>query len=170
MEVLNKITTIISKQSANSSGDQYTYEFQYYFENNKLIIPCHKITSNSNTILKFKFIGNNSFNDFLKFLNQPIDGSLNNSLTTFKDSHVFENVWDREYIEFHATFSDSKRNFIGRGNEFYHKPSLFFKAPNDGSVFHVRFTSDGKTPILPRYCRFIIQLCFLLNYKNAIVK
>ena len=31
MEVLNKITTIISKQSANSSGDQYTYEFQYYF-------------------------------------------------------------------------------------------------------------------------------------------
>ena len=170
MEVLNKITTIISKQSANSSGDQYTYEFQYYFENNKLIITCHKITSNSNTILKFKFIANNSFNDFLKFLNQPIDGSLNNSLTTFKDSHVFENVWDREYIEFHATFSDSKRNFIGRGNEFYHKPSLFFKAPNDGSVFHVRFTSDGKTPILPRYCRFIIQLCFLLNYKNAIVK
>ena len=170
MEVLNKITTIISKQSANSSGDQYTYEFQYYFENNKLIITCHKITSNSNTTLKFKFIANDSFNDFLKFLNQPIDWSLNNSLTTFKDSHVFENVWDREYIEFHATFSDSKRNFIGRGNEFYHKPSLFFKAPNDGSVFHVRFTSDGKTPILPRYCRFIIQLCFLLNYKNAIVK
>ena len=52
---------------------------------------------------------------FLKFLNQPIDGSLNNSLTTFKDSHVFENVWDREYIEFHATFSDSKKTLLEEG-------------------------------------------------------
>ena len=88
MEVLNKITTIISKQSTISSGDQYTYEFQYYFENNRLIITCHKITSNSNTTMNFKFIDNNSFNDFLKFLNQPINGSLNNSLTTFKNSQL----------------------------------------------------------------------------------
>ena len=120
------------------------------------------------TLKKFKL---GSFSEeFLHFLNQRDDDESYEEQSELKLEHVYENVWDRGYIEFHATFSDSKRQFIGVNNEFYYKPSLLFKAPKDGSVFNIRFTTDGKTPILPRYCRFIIQLCFVINYKNAIVK
>ena len=83
---------------------------------------------------------------------------------------VFDDVWDRGYIEFHSSFSDARKGFLGLNDEFYSKPSLLFKSPYDGPTFYISFyVNDGKTSIIPRYCRFIIQLCFILNYKKAII-
>ena len=74
------------------------------------------------------------------------------------------------YIEFHSSFSDARKGFLGLNDEFYSKPSLLFKSPYDGPTFYISFyVNDGKASIIPRYCRFIVQLCFILNYKKAII-
>ena len=166
-EILNKISDdIYNDVKKKYPNDNHGYMLMFDYKGGKLTFSTMDIQNG--TLKKFKL---GSFSEeFLHFLNQPDDDESYEEQSELKLEHVYENVWDRGYIEFHATFSDSKRQFIGVNNEFYHKPSLLFKAPKDGSVFNIRFTTDGKTPILPRYCRFIIQLCFVINYKNAIVK
>ena len=107
--------------------------------------------------------------EFLKFLNQNTTTTDLLKLTIYSTTKTFDNVWDREYLEFHASFSDSKRRFIGIKGDFYEKPTVLYNAPTDGSTFNIKFTSDGKNSIYPKYCRFIIQLVFMYNYKKTIV-
>ena len=110
----------------------------------------------------------NSIREFLRFLNQETNATNRQILTRSSKSKKFDNVWDRSHIEFHASFSDAKYGFIGCNNDFYYKPNVLFNPPTDGPVFKIRFTIDGKKPILPRYCRFIVQLTFILNYMKNI--
>ena len=110
-----------------------------------------------------------SIDGFLRFLNQDITEENKSILTSSTPIKTFKNVWDREYLEFHASFSDSKRRFIGIKGDFYEKPSVLYNSPTDGSTFNVKFTSDGVHPIYPKYCRFIIQLCFVYNYRKRLV-
>ena len=110
----------------------------------------------------------NSIREFLRFLNQETNVTNRQILTRSSKSKKFDNVWDRSHIEFHASFSDAKYGFIGCNNDFYYKPNVLFNPPTDGPVFKIRFTIDGKKPILPRYCRFIVQLTFILNYMKNI--
>ena len=110
----------------------------------------------------------NSIYEFLRFLNQETNATNQQILTRSSKSKKFDNVWDRSHIEFHASFSDAKYGFIGCNNDFYYKPNVLFNPPTDGPVFKIRFTIDGKKPILPRYCRFIVQLTFILNYMKNI--
>ena len=110
----------------------------------------------------------NSIYEFLRFLNQETIETNRQILTKSSKSKKFDNVWDRSHIEFHASFSDAKYGFIGCNNDFYYKPNVLFNPPTDGPVFKIRFTIDGKKPILPRYCRFIVQLTFILNYMKNI--
>lgn len=147
-------------------NEEHRYNFFYDYEKGRLKFTLFDM-KNLNTVIKFRIIDLNG--ELCKFLNQPVT-PVYDEMQKFKTEHIFENVWDRGYIEFHASFSESKRQFIGVNNDFYMIPSLYFKAPNDGSVFSIRFTTDGKSYILPRYCRFLIQLCFKINYKRSIVK
>ena len=101
-------------------------------------------------------------------MNQETNAANRQILTRSSKSKKFDNVWDRSHIEFHASFSDAKYGFIGCNNDFYYKPNVLFNPPTDGPVFKIRFTIDGKKPILPRYCRFIVQLTFILNYMKNI--
>ena len=105
--------------------------------------------------------------EFLRFLNQDISDTT--FLETPATTKTFNNVWNREYIEFHASFSDSKRRFIGIKGDFYDKPTVLYNSPTDGSTFNIRFTTNGKNNIFPKYCRFIIQLVFLYNYRKTVV-
>ena len=167
LEMLFKMRQDILDASTKKypNGD-HIYLLQYSYENAELKFEIIDF-AHADRLLKFRIVDGNG--EFLKFLNQSINETFD-EIMKFKYEHVFKNVWDRGYIEFHASFSESKRQFIGINDEFYQKPSLFFKSPHDGSVFYIRFTTDGKTPILPRYCRFIIQLCFVINYNKAIIK
>ena len=112
---------------------------------------------------------NTNLIEFLKFLNQNTTNDDIGILKNYTKNKTFNNVWNREYLEFHASFSDSKRRFIGIKGDFYEKPTVLYNAPTDGSTFNIKFTSDGKNSIYPKYCRFIIQLVFMYNYKRTIV-
>lgn len=148
------------------------------FDGSTLRLQCRRVPKDgsddeTDRYVKFNLRGVTAEDceNFLIFLNQSTsDSEALDELFSAKKTFEYKNVWDRDYIEFHASFSESRKGFLGLSNEFYYKPSLLFKCPNDGPVFHIGFyTNDGRTPILPRNCRFIIQLCFLINCKKALV-
>lgn len=154
-------------------------EYNYYtltytlYDDGSLNFECYLITSNVNAYsceftLKSSDEEGNGIYEFLRFLNQETNATNRQILTRSSKSKNFDNVWDRSHIEFHASFSDARYGFIGCNNDFYYKPNVLFNPPTDGPIFKIRFTIDGKKPILPRYCRFIVQLTFILNYMKNI--
>ena len=154
-------------------------EYNYYtltytlYDDGSLDFECYLIKSDVDAYsceftLKSGDKERNSIYEFLRFLNQETNVTNRQILTRSSKSKKFDNVWDRSHIEFHASFSDAKYGFIGCNNDFYYKPNVLFNPPTDGPVFKIRFTIDGKKPILPRYCRFIVQLTFILNYMKNI--
>ena len=179
-EILSLMCNEVTKQT-----DSY-YKLVYNYNNNgTLTFYCVKGLANINNEIeeedtfeqmnfRMREIGTltdrtDNIESFLKFLNQNTTSDDIKKLTEYSTTKTFDNVWDREYLEFHASFSDSKRRFIGIKGDFYEKPTVLYNAPTDGSTFNIKFTSDGKNSIYPKYCRFIIQLVFMYNYKKTIV-
>lgn len=155
-----------------NSDNKYTLTYTLY-DDGSLEFECYLIQSDvvaysCEFTLKSGDKERNSIYEFLRFLNQETNVTNRQILTRSSKSKKFDNVWDRSHIEFHASFSDAKYGFIGCNNDFYYKPNVLFNPPTDGPVFKIRFTIDGKKPILPRYCRFIVQLTFILNYMKNI--
>ena len=155
-----------------NSDNKYTLTYTLY-DDGSLDFECYLIKSDvvaysCEFTLKSGDKEGNSIYEFLMFLNQELNDTNQKILTRSSKSKKFDNVWDRSHIEFHASFSDAKYGFIGCNNDFYYKPNVLFNPPTDGPVFKIRFTIDGKKPILPRYCRFIVQLTFILNYMKNI--
>ena len=155
-----------------NNDNKYTLTYTLY-DDGSLDFECYLIKSDvvaysCEFTLKSGDKERNSIYEFLRFLNQETNTANQQILTRSSKSKKFDNVWDRSHIEFHASFSDAKYGFIGCNNDFYYKPNVLFNPPTDGPVFKIRFTIDGKKPILPRYCRFIVQLTFILNYMKNI--
>ena len=155
-----------------NSDNKYTLTYTLY-DDGSLEFECYLIQSDVVAYsCEFTLKGGDEEGDniyeFLRFLNQETNDTNQKILTRSSKSKKFDNVWDRSHIEFHASFSDAKYGFIGCNNDFYYKPNVLFNPPTDGPVFKIRFTIDGKKPILPRYCRFIVQLTFILNYMKNI--
>ena len=155
-----------------NSDNKYTLTYTLY-DDGSLDFECYLIQSDVVAYsCEFTLKGGDEEGDniyeFLRFLNQELNDTNLKILTRSSKLKKFDNVWDRSHIEFHASFSDAKYGFVGCNNDFYYKPNVLFNPPTDGPVFKIRFTIDGKKPILPRYCRFIVQLTFILNYMKNI--
>ena len=168
--ICEQFTAMYERDS--SSDNIYTLTYTLY-DDGSLEFECYLIKSDVDAYsceftLKSGDKEENSIYEFLRFLNQETNAANRQILTRSSKSKKFDNVWDRSHIEFHASFSDAKYGFIGCNNDFYYKPNVLFNPPTDGPVFKIRFTIDGKKPILPRYCRFIVQLTFILNYMKNI--
>ena len=170
LEILTKIRDQLYKRNDNQNTRVY---LTWTYVGTKLTLKCYRVVSDTGKELVgvwFKLCGIGSVNNdnVLKLFNQECTDKMRKYINTYLDNFEFDNVWDRSHIEFHASFSDAKYGFIGCNNDFYYKPNVLFNPPTDGPVFKIRFTIDGKKPILPRYCRFIVQLTFILNYMKNI--
>jgi hypothetical protein len=102
-------------------------------------------------------------------MNQEQTAEKRDKLALLASSKTFSNVWDRVSLQFHASFSNNKRNFIGLNKDFYKSPSVFYDPPTNASDFWIKFTTDGRNQFLPRHCRFYISISFVRNYKNSLV-
>ena len=153
----------------------FTYKFDYKTGEFTLSLVCPVATK----VLEYNIQGSiyashgttatANLNYFLKFLNQEQTKKNRDILTDHSSSKTFHNVWDRSSLQFHASFSNNRRSFIGLNKDFYENPSVFYDPPTNSSNFWIRLTTDGVHQILPRYCRFYIGLCFVRNYKNSLV-
>ena len=165
IKVLNHIcNTFTYDLNGHKCGLKYEYdvdnnELSFYFENSKGDMCNFTIAGTDEEIA-----------DFLHFLNQPVNietkGILNLGNKTIK---TFQEVWSRDRLHFHASFSTSRRKFIGKRGDFYQNLSLLYPSPTNESTFYIRFSSNGVKNILIRYCEFDIQLCFIVNYKKSAI-
>jgi len=159
----------------SSTGEtEYEYHFAYTYNDDGTLSMYLQDSSGDN--IKFSITypdkdsnGNKNIQEFLKFLNQEVTEENYNMLKNESEVKTFKNVWNRETIAFHASFSNSKYGFIGLNKDFYQKISLLYNAPSTNGSFNVWFTSDGKNPILPRYAFIVIQLSFIVNMNKSLV-
>jgi len=170
----NNLEEIMSYLCSNWSNDKYVFS-HYYSPDGELYMLAFCRTKNVYTRFSFSSArlndewDHNDIDEFLKFLNQKVNDENENALTAATDDKYFSNVWDRDNLEFHASFSTSKRGFIGLKGDFYPNISYIFNQGTDSPQFQLRFTTNGKDPILPLYCHYICQLTFILNYKKSLV-
>ena len=174
-EIMQVIVNSLNNFLKDTDGNQiflFTYQFDYRTGDFTLSISG----AAEMQLLQFSIQGDgiltlaeNNLNFFLKFLNQERTDENRQYLIDYSESKTFKNVWDRSSLQFHASFSDNRRGFIGLNNDFYENPSVFYDPPTNSSNFWIKFTTDGIHQILPRYCRFYIGLCYVRNYKNSLV-
>ena len=138
--------------------DVTTNVLRLYFENS------------GGELCNFKITGADAeLDDFLRFLNQPVNADARKALAKDTTIMEFNEVWSRDRLYFHASFSTSRRKFIGKQGDFYQNLSLLYPSPTNESTFYIRFSSNGVKNILIRYCEFDIQLCFIVNYKKSLI-
>jgi hypothetical protein len=104
-----------------------------------------------------------------KLLNQTFD--ISSYLGGSSQRIYLKNVWNRNSDNYywHATFSNSPHNYIALNGERWAKPNLIYPYNSCDNSFIIWCTRDGKTKAVPIYGTIIIQLCFIVNYKNSIV-
>ena len=73
------------------------------------------------------------------------------------------NVWSREPLYVHASFSTSKKHYLCRTGDFWFKPSKYYYDNINSNDFEVYFTTDGNKRIIPHDAVKIIELCFILR-------
>ena len=106
--------------------------------------------------------------NLLRFLNQPETEANRVLLTTATGTKSFSNVWNRQSLYIHSSFSNSHRSLIGRNNDFYTSPSKKYQYSTSTNTFNIFFTSDGVTRIFPLYCDFYFDLSFILNFDRSL--
>ena len=170
VKVLNAICNEYSYTLDESTGKKGGLGFEYDNSTNKL--GLYFLNTKGESCSFFFFFGNvytnEDLEDFLMFLNQPTNTTTHRDICeNMSETKKFYEVWNRDRIHFHASFSTSKRKFIGKRGDFYQTLTLLYPPPTNESTFYVRMTSNGITNILLRYCEFDVQLCFIVNYKKA---
>jgi hypothetical protein len=97
--------------------------------------------------------------DFWHLLNQA-DGAITaNPAKEF----IFPNVWDRQELFIHASFvTNTTAGYLGRGGEFYYKPSKIYPCDSQSS-FYLELSFDGYNKTLLPYENFIVELIFIMQ-------
>jgi hypothetical protein len=85
------------------------------------------------------------------------------SETDFAVNQIFENVWDRKTLFLHASFvTNTTSGYLGRGGEFYPKPSKMYRHDNRPDFF-VETSLDGYHPVKLPYENWILELSCILD-------
>ena len=175
---LNKVLSYLCDglSTYNRANDTYTERLMYEYDEKENRLRLYIIADTEQPNLRFAFnidqlrdVARGDLVEFLEFLNQPITDEMINYLKAPTAEKVFYNVWSRDRLYVHSSFSTSHRKYIGKRGDFYQNMNLLYPLPSNESIFHIFFTSDGKKTILIKHCNFDIQLCFIVNFKKSIV-
>ncbi len=136
-----------------------TAEIKFYVENledeNLTEVDNFSITSSSVDLT----------NQFRYIFNQET-GTTDSISTEGSGIITLTNVWNRQDLYFHSSFSDSTRQLIGCNNDFWYSPSVFYPAALNSDRFTLRFTQDTTKSIIPRHGVLLVQFSLIFNYNN----
>src|SRR5215469_11311114 len=145
----------------------YTYRFHTgYFK-----LQIYKRDNESaRVILPFRFQYVDPANDpgpILQFLNQEVLYPNIQILNVESTEKVFEGVWNRKRLFFHANFSTNNRNYLGMSGDTWSIPNKIFKYNSGMSNFNIWMTTNGQHRILLLHVTFIMELSFIVNQKTV---
>ena len=164
IKVLNHICSVFSYEK---NGKRCGLRYAFDVNTNRLAFSFFDSRGNQCVFTITGEVGD--INEVLKFLNQTTTDKDRDRLKTPTKLFGFYDVWSRDRLHFHASFSTSRRKFIGKRGDFYQTLTLLYPSPTNESTFYIRFTSNGIKNILIRHCEFDIQLCFIVNYKKSAI-
>ena len=155
-------------------GKNYSLRAEYTSGTGEL--RFYPVCSNlqANETLAFRFACP-SYEDYLSFwhlLNQdsttPFPGILNDenwneSSLMFCEEYSLSNVWSREQLYVHASFSDSYNHFMCLTGDYWEKPGKLFKDNATGSDFTIYFTTNGYNRISPVSANILLELAFIIR-------
>jgi hypothetical protein len=96
----------------------------------------------------------------------PVGYDLTVSTGLLDAKWTFQNVWNRTNLFIHASFvTYTSYGYLGRGNEFYTKPSKIY-AFNDPHQFFFEVSFDGIHKTILRYENFIVELALILDSRR----
>lgn len=175
-EIIHKLVSdfrnvILYRSQTITTTPNISLMYNYDYRTGDFVLFIDRNDETSYDYLTFNIAqdSGNNLESFAKFLNQDWNDEVKANLENYDEVKVFSNVWDRSTLQFHASFSDNRRGFIGLNDDFYQNPSVFYDPPSNTFNFWIKFTTDGIHQILPLYSRFYIGLCFVRNYKNSLV-
>ena len=171
----NTIEEILHEITNRTIYDDDTEHFKLMYTYNKLK-GILSIIAESKTYLPttFKFVCPD-YDDYVEFwsmLNQvgaPLYITETNpdyydeNSTSEVEMYRFFNVWSREPLYVHASFSSSKKHYLCRTGDFWFKPSKYYYDNTNQNDFELFFTTDGNNRIIPYDAVKVIELCFILR-------
>ena len=125
----------------------------------------------ANIPFRFSLVNYDDHNAMWRFLNQPGipfnnlvgDNNYDSESTVFVNRYDFNNVWNRDGLFVHASFSNSQRHYVCLSNEFWDKPNKYFYDNVHGNEFYLYFTTDGTNKVTPWYANKLLELSFILR-------
>lgn len=146
--VYNKITGQLTFQGVDLTNMQQV-EFRF---------SCPSIDD----YLQFWFFLNQIGIPFRSLLLNPNQPLAPNCLD-FTAEYTLENVWNRDVLYVHTSFSSSQHHYMCLSNEFWEKPSKIFYCNINDNAFYVYYTTDGSQKIVPYHANKLIELSFVLR-------
>ena len=128
--------------------------------------------TNTNVYFRFECLDYNNYKSIWSLFNQignPFLSAQDNP--ALYDTDVLgpigfltlNNVWSREPLYVHASFSSSKKHYLCRTGDFWFKPSKYYYDNITNDLFDIYFTTDGTNKIIPYDAIKVIELCFILR-------
>ena len=168
-EIINNI--VEKSRLDNSPNGSYKLVYTYNKINGTISIFAEDNAFNP-VMFRFVALSYEDYKDFWDLLNQtgnPFNIQIDdpdeygpNSMEPV-NGFFFQNVWSREPLYVHASFSSSKKHYLCRTGDFWFKPSKYYYDNVNQNDFEIYFTTDGNKRIIPHDAVKIIELCFILR-------
>ena len=163
IDILNSIKDTFNDNVGN-------FELKIYYIDNTLSFTVNstdpadhntyqiQIVDSSTETTDPRYYPSKSFN---KFFNQPLD-----FMPTFADILNFDNVWDRQDLNFHASFIPfDNYQYLGKLGDVWQQP-IIFQDPNTSPLFNIWITTDLKKPFPILHESFVIRITFIISSES----
>ena len=161
------------KVSVTANETTTTYGLYYNFDKIRGVLRLWAIDSNNDPVdFRFECVNYDEYNSMWSLFNQtgnPFYSDLENhnqydiDLLPPQPGYEMVNVWSREPLYVHASFSSSKKHYLCRTGDFWFKPSKYYYDNITNNEFLIHFTTDGSHFIIPYDAIKFIELCFILR-------
>ena len=153
------------------TSNGHTYEFKYSFNKiNGILILTANDENGAALYFRFECPDFDNYNELWKLFNQtdspffiPSNNAFDENACNYALIQQYSNVWDRNNLYVHVSFSSSKRNYLCMTNDFWFKPSKYYYDNVNSNEFYIWFSSDGTHKITPFYSIKILELAFILR-------
>ena len=161
------------KVSVTANETTTTYGLYYNFDKIRGVLRLWAIDSANNSIkFRFECVNYDEYNNIWCLFNQtgnPFYSNQNNhalydtNVLVQQTGYELYNVWSREPLYVHASFSSSKKHYLCRTGDFWFKPSKYYYDNITNNEFFIHFTTDGSHFVIPYDAIKVIELCFILR-------